>query len=458
MASLQLMYPSLFDATTLPLSISLGSVAASKIPLVIGRGTDKAVNVQLQPNSAALKRLHINPNKPLLSRRHAVCIWNGQEYALLTLGRVWIGQNEQERRTKIVLRNNQQLSFGHPSFCVTYVVRGLQSSKMADLNQIALGTLGLSVLYPLGTRPSRTEALGLLHAAIVEHNVRFLDTADSYCGNASDFGYAEQLVGECLAGLPVEIRSKMTVATKGGMERYGSGLESGKTWKPSRMTPQSLRGCIAASRSALRCETIDLWQLHHADGNGGESSMFAELLIAANEAVEAGEVKAIGLCNCSTDHVRVAYEILGDKLQSVSNCYSLFDRSTEKPDPKSLGKNVAKSNKHGVLALCQELDLTFLAYAPLGGLQIRDGRRNLLKSFPKLASIATSHGRVGVSGHLIALAWMRQKWKGTLVPLVGMRSRAHLTGLEKLDEIILTEEEMLTIDGLRDEDKKRKRT
>ena len=74
---------------------------------------------------------------------------------------------------------------------------------------------------------------------------------------------------------------------------------------------------------------------------------------------------SLGLCNVSTDHVRAAKRIFGDALVAVSNPYSLWDHAkADRSCPSVTRKRVAKSNKSGVLQLCQDEGLAFLAYAP----------------------------------------------------------------------------------------------
>lgn len=131
---------------------------------------------------------------------------------------------------------------------------------------------------------------------------------------------------------------------------------------------------------------------------------------------------------------------------AVSNAYSLFDRAGEKACPSTQNKTVAKSNKAGVINLCAATKLSFLAYAPLGGLQARDGRRDLPNRFEALESLAQRHH---VSIHVLALAFLRCKWPaGTIIPLVGMRSEAHLSGLTQSLTINLSAIELEEIESL----------
>ena len=306
----------------------------------------------------------------------------------------------------------------------------------------------MGVLYPDPLRrPSRHAAIDLLRNAIINHGVRFIDTADTYCEGAHDTHYCERLIADCLVSLPEQVERTVVVATKGGMARTGGGQTS-SSWRPRHdLTPARIRDTIRASRDALSTRRVnasnpplDLWMMHHCDSYEPKGKEFASLLIAAKAAFESGDVLSLGLCNVSTDHVRAAKRILGDALVAVSNPYSLWDHTkADRPCPSVTGKRVAKSNKSGVVQLCQDEGLAFLAHAPLGGLRSRDGRRSLDESFPGLSAIAR---QIGVSTHVLALQWMMDCWtkndsksdrrSSTVIPLVGMRSEAHLPALGSL--------------------------
>ena len=328
--------------------------------------------------------------------------------------------------------------------------------KLAQANAVALGTLAIGVLYPdPNNRPSREEAVSIMTSAITDHNILLLDVADTYCADGSDLHYIETMVGEILYTLPQNLRSRVVVTTKGGMRRVGDGRSSATSWSTRHLTPTTLRETIQASRCALAgamasiepLPSLDIWMLHHANGYEPHSIEFEELLISMRSAVDEGEVKAVGLCNCSTAHIRKAKGILEYRFVVVSNSYSIFDRSPEKPCPTTRNRRVAKSNKFGVPALCASMGLIFLSYAPLGGLKLRDGRRDLVRSFPGLLPIARKYG---ITPHVLALAWLRAKFPGTLIPLVGMRSKAHLKDLGSVHTISISADDVADIDALRD--------
>jgi aryl-alcohol dehydrogenase-like predicted oxidoreductase len=402
-------------STKLPKSISLQRIRTLEEPLTIGRLN--SCHITLEPCKKLFLQNQWKLNyKLVLSRRHALISYKNEQYMITVLGRTWIDGVEQPKLSTRPLFDGQVISFGPPVIGVKYQVtlkrkqikkeEQQQEQLEEQINRrrhnqhvVALGTLALSVLYPT-QRPSRIDALQLLRDAILIHGVRFIDVADTYCGNGNDLHYSERLVSECMSSLPDQVKEKVVVATKGGMERYGDGTISSKTWRPAKMTPEYVRKCIMNSKEALGVERIELWQLHHTDQYSADSDEFLKIITAANQAINDGHVEKIGLCNCSTEHIIVAHKLLSDRLWTISNSYSLYDRATEKISPREMGKVCSKSNKHGVVKLCEKLGLTFLAYACVGGIQTRDGRRDLLSSFPMLEEIAkdTSSSVENVNG------------------------------------------------------------
>ena len=71
----------------------------------------------------------------------------------------------------------------------------------------------------LSTLPDRDDRLSveIIHFAL-DAGATLLDTSDAYCLNESDVGHNERLIAEALDTWPGD-RSKVTVATKGGIRR-----------------------------------------------------------------------------------------------------------------------------------------------------------------------------------------------------------------------------------------------
>src|SRR6185503_18099629 len=117
---------------------------------------------------------------------------------------------------------------------------------------IAIGCMRLS------TEPDRDDdrSIRVLHAAL-DAGVTFLDTADSYCWTDDDPGHNERLIARALATWPGD-RSRVTVATKGGLTRPAG------QWEPDGRAKHLAAACERSCR-ALDVGAIDLYQLHAPD-------------------------------------------------------------------------------------------------------------------------------------------------------------------------------------------------
>ena len=123
---------------------------------------------------------------------------------------------------------------------------------MNHARTIAIGCMRLS------TDPDRNDdrPLEVLHAAF-EAGVTFLDTADAYCLDERDIGHNERLIARALSTWSGD-RSRITIATKGGMTRPEGRWElDGRT--------KHLRMACERSCRALGVDRIALYQLHAPD-------------------------------------------------------------------------------------------------------------------------------------------------------------------------------------------------
>ncbi len=109
-----------------------------------------------------------------------------------------------------------------------------------------IGFGGWTLGGPDGLAPDDDTAIELIRSAI-GRGANFIDTAGIY-GD----GRSERLIGRAIEGR----REHAFIATKGGL-----------VWRDGTLardfSPQHLAGAAQASRERLRCETIDLYQLHH---------------------------------------------------------------------------------------------------------------------------------------------------------------------------------------------------
>jgi aryl-alcohol dehydrogenase-like predicted oxidoreductase len=164
--------------------------------------------------------------------------------------------------------------------------------------------------------------------ASIEAGLDLFDTAEAY-----GWGKSEKLLGSLLRryGRKVVIATKYApLAGRGGV--------------------RAIRDGIRGSLKRLGVSTIDLYQLHWADRDEIPIPFAMDVLA---DAVEAGEIRAIGVSNFSKSELRDAHAALerrGVPLATNQVHYSLLHRAPE---------------VDGVLDACRELDVTLLAYSPL---------------------------------------------------------------------------------------------
>ncbi len=241
------------------------------------------------------------------------------------------------------------------------------------VSAIGYGGMHLSI----DGRPPEAQALRVLGAAL-DAGVTLIDTADAYCLDDRDVGHNERLIAGALAAWGGE-RSRIVVATKGGVIRRGGGWDTDGR-------PAHLRAACDRSLRALGVEQIALYQLHAPD----PKVPFAESVGAMAELQHEGKVRWIGLSNVSVDQIRQAESIA--PVTTVQNRLNPFFR---------------ESLTGGVVRYCEERGIGFLAYSPTGG-----GRLNLtLSAHPVLGPMAR---RLGVSPHAIVLAWVLAQSRAVL--------------------------------------------
>lgn len=222
----------------------------------------------------------------------------------------------------------------------------------------------------LSTAPDRDDArsIAVIRAAL-DAGATVLDTADAYGQSEDDVGHNERLIATALAGWSGD-RSRITVATKGGMRRPNG------AWVPDGRA-KHLRAACDASRRALGVDTIDLYQLHVVDPKTPiETSVRALAKLQVD-----GVIRDIGLCNVSVSEIRVAREIA--TIASVQVSLSPFDDD---------------NLRNGVAEYCRDNGIALIAHRPLGGERV--GR---LARDAAVASIAARHS---ASPEDVILAWL----------------------------------------------------
>lgn len=195
-----------------------------------------------------------------------------------------------------------------------------------SINRIGLGCMGMSEFY--GSF-DETESINTLHKAI-DLGVNFFDTADMY-----GWGANERLLGKAFKGCWEQI----LVATKFAVMRGPKGEFLGLNGKP-----EYIRQACDQSLHNLGVEAIDLYYMHRQD----PQVEIEEIVGTMSELVKQGKVKHLGLSEVNADTLRRAHAV--HPISALQSEYSLWSREPEQE----------------MLAVCQELGITFVAYSPLG--------------------------------------------------------------------------------------------
>jgi aryl-alcohol dehydrogenase-like predicted oxidoreductase len=273
------------------------------------------------------------------------------------------------------------------------------------VTEVGYGGMHLSI----EGRPPEAQALRVLHAAF-DAGVTLVDTADVYCLDQHDIGHNERLIARALETWSGD-RARVLVATKGGIVRPDGRWESDAR-------PAQLRAACDRSLQALGVDQIALYQLHAPDPQVPFLDSVGELARLR----DAGKIRWAGLSNVSAAQIREAQTVV--PVASVQNRLNPFFR---------------ESLASGVVRLCAEQGIGFLAYSPTGG-----GRLNRkLPAHPAVAAIA---GRHGASAHAVVLAWALAQSPAVIV-IPSARTEEHARDSVAAAALALSVEDLATIDA-----------
>jgi pyridoxine 4-dehydrogenase len=264
-----------------------------------------------------------------------------------------------------------------------------------EINRVGYGAMQLCGLGVFGEVADRQNAINVLQTAVAE-GVNFIDTSDAYGPYTNEILIADAL-------FPFK-EKKLTIATKGGLERPGPGQ-----WSVNG-NPEYIRDAIEGSLKRLRVEAIDLWQLHRVDSR----YPIEETLAPVAAAVKAGKIKHVGLSEVDVTQIERAQKVV--PIVSVQNLYNLKNRQWE---------NVLNYTKsHG---------MAFIPWFPLASGP--DGFSNQVHAIAKAHSASTAQ---------IALAWLLRRSENILL-IPGTISIQHLRDNIGAIKIKLSEEEFNTL-------------
>ena len=207
--------------------------------------------------------------------------------------------------------------------------------------------------------------------------------------------------------------------------------------------PGRIRTACESSLARLKTEVIDIYYLHRIDPD----VPVEESVGAMAELVTAGRVRFLGLSEVSEATLRRAHAV--HPITALQSEYALWTREPEAT----------------VMPTCRELGIAFVPFSPLGrgfltgavtgreGIAPDDWRANnprfteesiarnraLLRP---LEEVAEAHGARTAQ---VALAWVLSRGE-EVIPIPGMKRRAHLDENVAAVDITLTPEELARLD------------
>jgi hypothetical protein len=262
------------------------------------------------------------------------------------------------------------------------------------VHRLSFGAMRLTGEDIVGRPDDEEEAHRVLQRA-VEMDVDFIDTADSYGP-----GVSERIIGEAID------TDDAVVGTKAGLLRNRSG-----DWIPHG-GPDFVRNQVLCSLDRLGVDSIDLYQLHTPDVDGD----FEEVVQTFGELKDDGLVEHVGLSNVDVEQLDAARDHV--EVATVQNEYNVGNRDHE-----------------DVLEACEDADIGFIPYFPIGG-------GDLGQKEEVLEDVAGNHD---ATARQVALAWILHHSPVTL-PIPGTSSVDHLEQNVAASALELGDEEMKRLD------------
>ena len=268
------------------------------------------------------------------------------------------------------------------------------------VNRIGFGAMQLAGPGVFGA-PSDPEGARAVLRRAIELGVDHIDTAQFYGPDV-----VNQLIREALYPYPPQLK----LVTKVGGRRDDAG-----GWLPAQ-SPAELRAGVEDNLRTLQVERMDVVNLRLFDEDDS-AGLLPEQLGALEDLRREGKLDLIGISNASADTVRRALELVD--IACVQNAYSLVNRADE-----------------DALALCEERQLAFVPFFPLGS-AFAGGPRHLAAD-PAIAGVAARHG---ATPSQIALAWLLHRSERILL-IPGTSSVTHLEQNIAAGDIDLDEQDV----------------
>lgn len=306
--------------------------------------------------------------------------------------------------------------------------------KDLEVSSVSLGCMGLS--HGNGAATEENTAIHLLREA-ADIGYTMFDTAETY-GFPADPHHNEKLVGAALK----DVRNEVVIATKFGVAfEYNGGVNHSGLILDSR--PETIRRSVESSLKRLQTDRIDLYYQHRPDPKVSPE----EVAGVMGDLMREGKILHWGVSMASEEYIRRAHAVC--PLTASQNVYSML------------------SHDESLFVTLEELDIGLVSCCPIAkglttgryhkGEQFEEGdMRNgspwfsdeTMDRYQPLLSYMTELGQeLGATAGQLSLAWILGK-RPWIVPIPGTRKKDRLKENAGAAEIVLTAEQMETIDDL----------
>tara|TARA_B100001123_G_scaffold59377_2_gene64110 strand:+ start:1312 stop:2247 length:936 start_codon:yes stop_codon:yes gene_type:complete len=256
--------------------------------------------------------------------------------------------------------------------------------------------------------------------AAYETGYTLFDLADIYCE-----GISEELFGLALKQSK-SLKKSALIATKCGIRIP----EAGETYRYDLSADYIIQSC-ENSLQRLGVDCLDIYQLHRPDWLMDPN----EVAKAFAKLKKTGKVKHFGISNFKPSQVSLLQSALKDSLVVNQIEISLLQLA---------------SFEDGTLDQCQQHKITPMAWSPLAGGYLGNGKSNVLPSQEKYKPIKIRRRldslarEFSTSRSAIALAWLLKHPSG-IIPIIGTTKPSRIRELAEADQIDLSHEQWYTL-------------
>lgn len=277
----------------------------------------------------------------------------------------------------------------------------------------------------------------------IDAGFTLIDTAPAY-----GMGYSEEIVGKAIKGK----RDKVVLATKCGMvwhtDKGTPFIEQEGKMIHKYLGADSIRHEVEQSLKRLQTDVIDLYQTHWQDPTTPIEESMGTLLDLKKE----GKIRAIGASNIQKSELE-QYLKLGP-VDSVQEKFSMLDRGVEEELLPFCRKNKISMLSYSTLALGL-LSGKITPDREFKGDDLRKGHprfttENILKVNAMLEPMKPIADHYGISLAQLVTAWSIQQ-PGVTYALVGARNPQQAEENAKAGEIVLTDDEVISINKIVEE-------